>query len=69
MPNVSYASVIDICKGTCVKIGIPDVIKTDTGPQFAAREFHVFAAECNYAHATSSPYRSQSNGKTEAAVN
>ena len=69
MPNVSYASVIDICMASFVKIGIPDVIKTDTGPQFAAREFHVFAAECDYAHATSSPYRSQTNGKAEAAVN
>ena len=29
MLNVSFESVIDICRGTFVRFGIPDVIQTD----------------------------------------
>ncbi|KAI8480674.1 hypothetical protein Bbelb_415670 [Branchiostoma belcheri] len=48
--------------------GIPDVVMTDNGPQFASSEFEKFAREWNFKHQTSSPGYPQSNGKVENAV-
>ncbi|CAH1252634.1 RTL1 [Branchiostoma lanceolatum] len=48
--------------------GIPDIVMTDNGPQFASSEFDKFAQEWNFQHQTSSPGYPQSNGKVENAV-
>ena len=48
--------------------GIPAVLMTDNGPEFASREFEEFAKKWNFEHTTSSPRFSQSNGKAENAV-
>ena len=47
---------------------MPHVVITDNGPQFKSADFHNFAYDWEFEHHTSSPYHSQSNGKTEAAV-
>ena len=48
--------------------GIPDVLFTDNGPQFSAKEFADFAEEWKFTHITSSPRYPQSNGEAERIV-
>lgn len=48
--------------------GIPDVLFTDSGPQFESKGFKQFAANWGFEHITSSPRYPQSNGEAERAV-
>ena len=48
--------------------GIPKLLVTDGGPQFASEEFKQFCEGWHIQHNKSSPYNPQSNGKAEAAV-
>ena len=66
--NLSSESVIDICKRSFARFGILDIVQTDNGPQFTSREFDSFRIKWEFSHSTSSPYRAQSNGKAEDAV-
>ena len=66
--SVTSRSVIKEMKAVFTRYGIPDVLVTDNGPQFAAAEFVVFAKSWMFQHITSSPHYSQSNGKAENAV-
>ena len=50
------------------RYGIPNILVTDNGPQFAAAEFAAFANRWGFRHVTSSPRYPQSNGKVENAV-
>ena len=65
---VTSRSVIKEMKASFARYGIPDVLITDNGPQFASAEFAVFAKSWMFQHITSSPYHPQSNGKAENAV-
>ena len=48
--------------------GIPDVLATETRPQYCCREFTEFSREWEFNHVTSSPRHAKTNGKTESAV-
>lgn len=48
--------------------GIPKVVESDNGPQFASREFKAFAQDWGFKHQTSSPYYPKSNGLAERYV-
>lgn len=61
-------SIIKELKEIFARFGIPDVLVTDNGPQFASTEFSVFARTWGFDHVTSSPTYPQSNGKAENAV-
>ena len=50
------------------RFGLPDVLVTDNGPQFASAEFAVFMKQKGITHGASSPHYAQSNGKSENAV-
>lgn len=50
------------------RYGMPEVVRSDNGPQFASSEFQRFLATCGSRHITSSPYYPQSNGQAERAV-
>ena len=50
------------------RYGIPETVISDNGPQFCSHEYTAFAKDWDFTHVTSSPYHSQSNGKSESAV-
>ena len=67
--NTTTASgVINKMKQPFAIHGIPEVIVSDNGPQFACNEFHVFAEQYGFKHITSSLHFSQGNGAAEGAV-
>ena len=66
--SVTSRSVIKEMKDVFARYGIPDVLVTDNGAQFASAEFAVFAETWSFEHHTSSPRYPQSNGKAENAA-
>ena len=48
--------------------GIPDVIVSDSGPQFTSNEFRVFSEQNGIRHNTSPPYHPATNGQVERMV-
>ena len=68
LSTTSYASIITALKSIFSRQGIPDVLVTDSGPQYASQEFCEFSTSYNFNHQTSSPYHPQGNGKVERAV-
>lgn len=60
--------VITHVKSQMAKYGIPDVVVSDNGPQFACHEFKEFTRQYQFEHVTTSPYYPQSNGQTERMV-
>lgn len=67
LDSLTEAAIIRNCKSVFARFGIPEVVRTDNGPQFK-RAFFQFSKEYGFEHKTSSPYFSQSNGCAEAAV-
>ena len=65
---MSAPAVVDISMRCFVRLGIPQCVHSENGPQFTAREFAVFSANWEFEHTTSSQYHSQSNGKAESSV-
>jgi transposase InsO family protein len=43
--------------------GIPEVVVSDNGPQYASEAYSNFAESYGFKHITSSPYYPQSNGE------
>lgn len=64
LSSATFTAVINAVKSCLVRHGIPDVVRTDNGPQFASAEFTSFANR----HKTSNPRYPQSNGEAERIV-
>lgn len=67
LKSMQEAEVVAICKGIFARYGIPEVVRSDNGTQFASG-FKAFAKEYDFQHFTSSPKFPQSNGAAEAAL-
>ena len=66
--NITTQGVCQAFRAMFARYGVPDVLVTDNGPQFASSEFSEFAKMWGFDHVTSSPCYPQSNGKGENAV-
>ncbi|XP_046544508.1 uncharacterized protein K02A2.6-like [Haliotis rubra] len=61
-------TVIQRLKGFFARHGIPEVVKSDNGPQYSSDEFKNFSKAWNFNHVTSSPGYPASNGLAEKTV-
>ena len=59
---------VEHCKSIFSRYGIPEVVISDNGPQFASCEFAHFAETYGFEHRTSSHRHPQGNGEAERAV-
>lgn len=66
--DTSSSNVITKLKTHCARYGLPELIVSDNGPQFASRDFSTFCKSYGIKHSTISPGNSKSNGAVEAAV-
>ncbi len=66
--DLSSKLVIKKLKGQFARYGIPSVIVSDNGTQYASTEFSSFVKEWDIEHYTISPKQSQANGKVESSV-
>ena len=66
--EVTSTDVIGKLKQHFARYGIPEIVYSDNGPQFASGHFKKFCREWNIRHETSSPGNSRANGAAEAAV-
>ncbi|XP_049513384.1 uncharacterized protein K02A2.6-like [Dermacentor silvarum] len=66
--STTAPAVISAIKSCIARFGIPDIVRTDNGPQFVSNEFAEFARSYGFRHETSSPRYPQSNGEAERMV-
>ena len=68
-PGQSNANkVVSLLKEMFSEHGIPEVLRSDNGPQYASAQFANFCIAWGISHETSSPHYPQSNGFAEACV-
>ncbi|XP_022800314.1 uncharacterized protein K02A2.6-like [Stylophora pistillata] len=68
LQDMGSKATIEVLKAQVSRHGIPDVIRSDGGPQFASKDFARFCKEYGIAHKTSSPHLLGANGEAERAV-
>ena len=68
LTSTTSASVISALKSVFSRHGIPEIVKSDNGPQYSSSEFMSFASSYGFQHLTSSPKFPQSNGQVERSV-
>jgi len=66
--HTTAAKTISFLKEIFSEHGVPEVLRTDNGPQYSADEFTTFCKTWHIKHQTSSPGFPQSNGFAEALV-
>jgi len=65
---ITTNAVVCELKTIIARFGIPEILVTDNGPQFASKEIEAFAMSWSFNHTTTSPRYPQSNGKAANAV-
>ena len=68
LSSTTSASVISSLKSVFSRHGIPEIVRSDNGPQYSSSEFMSFASSYGFQHLTSSPKFPQSNGQAERSV-
>ena len=70
MPSAgaTSAAVISKMKEIFATHGVPDILRSDNGPQYVSDAFTEFAEEWGFQHITSSPHYPASNGFAELMV-
>ena len=66
--STTSSAVIAALKAAFSRHGIPEVVRSDNGPQYSSQEFARFAYSYAFKHVTSSPLFPQSNGEAERMV-
>ncbi len=67
LSTTTSGAVITSLKAVFSRHGIPEVLRTDNGPQYISQRFSEFT-KCSITHTTSSPRYPQSNGQVERTV-
>jgi len=68
LEDLGSKAAIEVLKVQFSRHVIPEVIRSDGGPQFASKEFARFCKEYGVTHKTSSPHLPSANGEVERAV-
>ena len=68
LKSTTTQSIVNTLKTLFARYGIPEVFRSDNGPQFSSQEFTQFVQKYNIKHVTSSPHFPASNGQAERAV-
>ena len=68
LSSTTSQAIINALKTIFSRHGIPEIIRTDNGPQYSSQEFAAFARQYDFTHITSSPHFPQSNGQAERTV-
>lgn len=68
LTTTTSAAVITAMKAVFARHGIPEMVRSDNGPQYSSHEFAAFAESYRFNHSTSSPHYPQSNGQAEWMV-
>ena len=68
LKSTTSRRIIDALKTLFARYGIPEVVRSDNGPQYSSAEFAEFATKYGFMHVTSSPYYPQRNGMAERTV-
>ena len=68
LTSTTSSSVITALKAIFSRHELPEVVRSDNGPQFSSHDFSRFANTYNFNHVTSSPFYPQSNGQAERTV-
>ena len=66
--DTKASTVIRKIKCHFARQGVPQVVISDNGLQFACKQFTFFANQWGFEHRPGSPGRQQTNGKVETAV-
>ena len=66
--GVTTAAVVSKMKEIIAKHGIPDVLRSNNGPQYASAAFQKFTRNWEFQHITLSPHHPASNGFAESMV-
>ena len=66
--NTTSSAIISLLKSIFSQHGIPEVLRSDNGPQYASEEIQEFAKQYGFKLVTSSPRYPQSNGFIERMV-
>ena len=68
LDHLTSSAVITRLKSIFATHGIPDIVISYNGPQFASTEFQKFTKEYGFTNTTSSPRYPQSNGEAERSM-
>ena len=66
--GTTSAAIISKMKEIFAEHGVPDILRSEIGPQYASAEFIEFAEERGFQHTTAHPHYPASNGFAESMV-
>ena len=68
MSSTTSTCTIVALKNIFARYGIPEIVRSDNGPQYSSHEFTAFAKAYHFQHITSGPLFPQSSGQAERTV-
>ena len=68
LASLTAAETMSSLRSVFTRHEIPEIVRSDNGPQYDTAEFAKFAKDWEFKHVTSSLFRAQSNGEAERAL-